>query len=152
MILKADQIVTVSPQILLPELKNSIRSFPGSGIVQAHRLHWAKAQSIDASTRHLFDRKASLKVGGAFAAVQRNRFSPNEGLIKRQVFFFVEWAVDKIRLPFVIARCPIDFRIIDGVGVHDGADGIIKIEMAFAGKFADRAGKPFRGEGARGNY
>jgi hypothetical protein len=32
------------------------------------------------------------------------------------------------------------------VGVHDGADSIIKIEMVLAGKFADRAGKPFGGE------
>jgi hypothetical protein len=62
MVLKTNDVVTISAQVLLAELYDRIGPLTGPRIDQSNRLHRSKAQCVATATSDLLYRKTSLKV------------------------------------------------------------------------------------------
>ena len=133
-ILKADQVVGVGTQVFLPELHHGVRPAAGARIVQAHGLHGPKAQRVPSAAGNLFDRQAAFKVIQVFPVVALHGLGGDQGIVKAVIFFPGERAIDVVGGALAVARGHVDPAHIDGVGFHDGADGVIKEKMITAGK------------------
>src|SRR5437868_1855066 len=62
MVLEADQVIGIRPQILLPQLHRGIRYAPGAWIFQPDRFHGAETQSVAAPPRNLLDGKTTFEI------------------------------------------------------------------------------------------
>src|SRR5579872_1805374 len=61
MVLKADQVIAIGSQVLLPKLDHGPRSAPRSRIVEPHGFHGTETQSVAAAAGQLLDRQAGFE-------------------------------------------------------------------------------------------
>src|SRR2546427_6875547 len=104
MVLKANEVITVGHQILLPELHHCPGLPLGARIAQANRFHRSVAQGVAAAASDLFDRQTSLEVHRLLEFVKRHRLRRDERVVETIVFLFVEGAVQVIVSTFAVTR------------------------------------------------
>src|SRR5437879_510602 len=96
MVLKADEVVTIGHQILLPELHDRPGLPVSARIAQANRFHRTISQGVTAAPRDLFDRQTTFEVHGLLEFMQRHRLRREQRVIEAIVFLFVERAVQVV--------------------------------------------------------
>ena len=103
-----------------------MRRTPGAGILEAHRLHRAKPQSVAPAPRDLLDRQASFEVIQLLPLALLDRLRRDQSIVKSVVLLPGHRTIDVIGRTLLIARREIDFLHVDGLCFDDGTDGIIK--------------------------
>ena len=64
------------------------------------------------------------------------------------ILFFIERAVEVIRIAFVVAGFGEDLVQIEALGIHDGCDGIEEIEVLLADEFTEGSDEGVAGQWA----
>ena len=150
-VLEADQVVGVGAKVLAAQLHHRLGHLAGARIAQAYGLHGAEAQRIPAAPRQFLDRQAAFEVFQLLPFLAFDCLGGDEGIVEAVVFLFRHGAVDVIGGAFVVAGGKVDALHVDGVGFDDGADGVVKGELAAAGEPGDLGAKGGRGERSGGD-
>ena len=129
MILEADQVVRIRPQVLLPQLHHRIWHFAGARIDESHRLHRTEAKRVASAPGNLLNRQTTFKVVQLFPVTLLDRVSGEESIVKAAVLLRRHRTIDVIRRSFVITRSPVDARHVDRIRLDNRADRIVEIQM-----------------------
>ena len=148
-VLKADEVVAVGPQVFLAQLHNGPGSFSGARIAQAHRLHGAKAQRVASAPGQHFDGQASLEIVQLLPLLCLGCLSGQQGIEKKVELFAIHGAVDVVGGSLVPSRSHVHAIHVDGFGFDDGRDGIVEGQLTSAGDALDFAAQRVGGERAR---
>ena len=165
-VLEADEVVAVGAQVLLAKLDDGVGPASGPGVGEADRLHGAEAEGVAAAAGGLFDGQTAfevvqlqvvsfrLQVGGVggdgLPGLYGDGFGGGEGVEEAVVLLLGEGAVDVVGGAFVVAGCEVDAVHVDGGGIDDGRDGVVKGEVVGAGEALKFGGERGRGERAGG--
>ena len=117
-------------------------ALPRPGITQSHGLHRSEAQGVDAALGDFLNWQAALKVVGFVELVSGVLPCRRQGLIEPGVLFLAERAIDVVIRPVhrvAVARRPKRDVHIDGFGIDDRADRIVKEEPLAARELYDRS-------------
>ncbi len=133
-VLQADQVVGVGAQVLAAQLHHRPGHLAGARIAQADRLHGAKAQRFPAAPRQFLDGQAAFEVFQLLPFLALDRFGRNQGIVEAVVLLLRHGAVDVIGGALVVAGGKVDPLHIDRIGFDDGADGVVKGQLAAAGE------------------
>src|SRR5208282_2035852 len=80
----------------------------------------------------LFDGQAAFEVVQIFPVFLLDRLRREKRIVELVILVFRHWTIDVIRRPFVIAGRQVHLAHVDGTGFDDGADGIVKVQVAGA--------------------
>ena len=155
--LEADHVVERAERIVLAQLHHRI-GLRGRivGVGEAHRLHRAVAQGLDAALSHHLDRQAAVEVGRALPFLEFALRAIDQRLHERKILIPVHRAVDVVLAgaagtDLVVARLePADVHV-DRVEMHDRGDGVEESKRIGAGLGTDRLCKRGRGQRTGGD-
>jgi hypothetical protein len=112
--LKADHVIEVSGQIILPQLQDGICAAPGAGIMQPDRSHGSESQGFLITPCQYFHRETAFEIlahPGAHPALDRVfEFAQHDAIGRAQciykgiILIFIERTIDVVasfRLIFV---------------------------------------------------
>src|SRR6185437_13343558 len=128
-VLKADKVIGIGAQILAPQLNHSIRPLARLRIVQSYRLHRSEPQRVAAATRDLFNWETAFKIVQLLPVMAFHRLCLNQRVIKSVIFILGERAIDIVGSSFAVAGGKVHARLINGIRINNGTDGIVKIKM-----------------------
>ena len=148
MVLEADQVVAVGANVLLAQLHYCPGAQAGAGIAQANRLHGAKAQRVAAAAGEDFNGEAALEIIEFFPLLGFGGLGGQQGIDKALVLLAVHGAVDVVGCAFVPARGHVDAVHVNGIGIDDGGDGVVKGQVTGTGDALDLGTQRVGGEGA----
>ena len=126
MVLKADKVVAVGAQVLFAQLHNGPGRSAGARIAQAHRLHRPKSQGIAASAGQHFDGQAAFKVIKLLPLLGFGSLGGQQCVKKAIELLAIHGAINVISCPLVPARRKVNPLHVDGIGIDDGRDGVVK--------------------------
>src|SRR6185503_18510876 len=150
--LEADEVEVGAGEVLLLQLHHRVRP-AAVGRGKPHRLHRSVAQRVDAAPRHLLDRQAALEEEGALEVMQRQHFGCDEGGDERLVLVARERRVEVVlAAALAVARGPEELREVERLGVDDGRDGVVEVEVLGAEQRLQRGGERWRSERAGGDH
>ena len=86
---------------------------------------------MGAASRHLLDGEASLEIERLLEFMERHGFGIEQRGNKGVVFLSVEGDVEVVALPFFVPRGPKNNRMIEGIGIDRGRDGVVEVEILF---------------------
>jgi len=132
-ILEADEVVAVGAQILFAQLNDGPRSLAGARIAQADGLHGAESQSVAAAAGEDFNRQAAFEIVELLPLFRFGGFGGEQRVEEAIVFLAIHGAVDVVGRAFVPARGEVNAFHVDGLGIDDRGDGIVKREVLRAG-------------------
>src|SRR5579885_2447485 len=129
-VLKAETVIAVCAQILLPQLHYRPRPFAGPGVNETRWLHRAEAQRVESATRDFLDRQTGFEVTRpVLFNVKWDRFCGPYRIHETLILLAIEWTVDVVIRGvqrFAVARCAERDGHINGVGVDDRTDRVIE--------------------------
>ena len=149
--LEAHQIVDALGGVVLPQLQHRVGLCPGSGVRQPHRLHGAKAQGIQAPSRHDLHRHAALKDPLVFKPVDLRLLGSDQGLHKVLVLLLIHGAVHIVRGAPVIAALPPGQVHIHRLSGHQGGRRVKKVEIVRPEVLPDGLRQGIGGQRTRGD-
>ena len=124
--------------VFRPELHHRIGSVAGLGILKAHWLQRTELHGLATPFGHHLDGDTTFEVGGLFKFFGldflRREQRGIEGIVGRLVHGTVEIVVPTLT---VTGRKKCDIHI-DGIGIDDRRDRIIKIQMFTVGQLRNR--------------
>ena len=149
-ILEADQVVAVRPQVFLPQLHYRIRTTAGARIDQPHRFHRTEAQRLAPAPRQFFDGQAGFEEARVvFRDVRRNRLGRENRVHESLILLAIERTIQIIVGPverLAIARRAERDRKIDRIRFDDRADRVVEEQPLGAGQPADLFSQRAAGE------
>src|SRR3982750_705044 len=104
MILKADEVVGIGHQILLPQLHSRVGLLAVAWVAQTHRLHRPEAKRIAPSAREFLNRQARLEPARLLEALKRNALRADECVVEARILVLAHRAVEIIVAALVVAR------------------------------------------------
>ena len=104
--LEAHQIVDALGRVVLPQLQHRIGLHPGFRVRQAHGLHGAVAQGIQASAGHDLHRHTALENPLVLKAMDLRLLSGDQLFHKGLVLLLIHGAVHIVRCSPVVAGLP----------------------------------------------
>ena len=138
-------MITARARVFLAQLDHRVRTPPGPGIRQPHRLHRPEAQRLASAPRDLFNRQAGLEIASlVLFDMGRHALGREHSVQERLVFGFIERAVQIVVRAvqrFAVARRPERYREIDRLGVDNRADAVVEKQPGCAGETRDLCGK-----------
>ena len=124
--------------VFRPELHHRIGSRTSLGILKAHRLQRTELHGLAAPFGHHLDGNTAFEIGGLFELFRldflRRKQRVIEGIVGRLVHGTVEIVVPALA---VTGREKCDIHI-DGIGIDDRRDRIVKIQMFTVGQLRNR--------------
>ncbi len=133
MILEADQVITVSAQILLAQLHHGPGRLAGARIAQAHRLHRAKAQRISPPPGKNFDGQTALEVIRSLPCLCFSRLSRQQRIQKAIELRAVHRAINVIRRALFPTRGKVNPLHVNRVCLDNRRDRVIEGQTPGAG-------------------
>ena len=136
--LESHEVVTGAMGVFRPELYHSIGSLTRLGILKAHRLQRTELHSLAAPFGHHLDGDTTFEVGGLFEFFRLDFLSRKQRVIEGVIGRLVHRTVEIVIPTLVITGCEKYDIHIDGIGIHDRRDCIVKIQMRRMGQLRNR--------------
>jgi len=112
---------------------------PTMCVAQAYRSQRAISEGLEAAAGDFLNGETGLEVVRLLKGMEGNHLGMGQGLMKAQVLLLREGTVEVVfGVAFPVATGEKDLAVIDALGVDDGGNGVVKIEMALAGEVPDR--------------
>ena len=150
MVLEADKVVAVGADILLAQLHHGPRCLARARIAQAYRLHGAEAQGVAAAAGENFNRQTAFKIVELLPLFRLGGLGLKQRVKKAIELLAVHGAIDVVCRSLVPARGHVDAVHVDGVGVDNRRDRVVKGQVAGAGEPLDLAAEGVRRQRTRG--
>jgi hypothetical protein len=128
--LETDQVPHLRGAIFLAQLHHRIRLAARLGIDEADGLHRPKAQGLDPTLRHLFNRQTALEIRHLVPLVAGDvLLTPDKGCHKRLVLFLSKWRVPVVvASALAVARSLEEPCVVERVGGDDRRDRVVEGE------------------------
>src|SRR5919108_5912251 len=128
--LKTHQVKSAAHLVLAAQLRDSVKVAASLTIDQSHRPHRSISERIETAAGDLFDGQTGLKIARLLERMEGNHRGMSQRFVEAQVLLFAVRAIQVVaHLPFAMAAGEKSSVIVDGLGVHNRRDSIVKIEV-----------------------
>ena len=150
--LKAHDVVQRARLVLPPQLDVGPGAVAGGGVHKALRAQRPEAHGVRAAACHHLDGHAALVDGEvAVELVELGPLGGHQSGVEGLVLFFIEGAVEVVRLAPAVAAGGEDAAHVQALGGDDGGRRVVEGELVAPGDFGDGRGQRPVGEGAGGH-